>query len=216
MAMAGAIDTQAYLDAMWGETGFAYTSTRDSGDVETELATVCRYTVGEVEAEISNGVYLRNDEKVTFALDALPYDPKPRDWVTPEGEEPRVVLSVVKNPFLKFWDLRCRNLILAYDLRDSATVRRSVPSPTASGLRTRNPTDVYTAVPCRLQPVEMAVDFDADRVNQRDTYKCFLGQAIKLQAGDTIVVSGVQYEVTAESRVDSFDTLCTADVERVS
>lgn len=213
---AGALDTQSSLP--WAEaTAAGYTSTRTAGDASATLAAGawCRYSMSEAEAAASNGVYLHHDEKVTFALDALPWDPKPRDVLTPAGERPRVVIEATPYRWLKFWDLKVRDLVLAYDLRDLATVRRSNPTPDAVGRRDRNPTDPYDGVPCRLQPTETSFDLSGDRADQVKKFTCFLGQALTLDPGDTIVVDGVEYEATGQSDIDRFDTLTRVACERI-
>jgi hypothetical protein len=213
---AGAIDTQAYMP--WAEaTAATYTSTRTAGDATATLPAGgwCRYTLGEVEAAVSNGVYLRTDETVTFALDALPWEPKPRDTLAPAGLSARVVLDVSPYRFLKFWSVKVRDLVLAYDLRDTCTVRRSNPAPDDAGRRDRNPTDPHAGVPCRLQPLDAETDLAGDRVDQRRRYACFLGQALTLDPGDTLVVGGVEYEATGQSEIDRFDTLTRVACERV-
>lgn len=213
---AGAIASQTYLP--WAETTAAgYTSTRTAGDAAATLAAGawCRYSMSEAEAAASNGVYLHHDEKVTFALDALPWDPKPRDVLTPAGDRPRVVIEATPYRFLRFWDLKVRDLVLAYDLRDTATVRRSAPAPDDAGRRDRNPTDAVTGVPCRLQPLDTATDLTGERVDQTRRYTCFLGQPLLLEPGDTLVVSGVEYEAVGQSDIDQFDTLTRVACERL-
>lgn len=213
---ATAVDTQPLLP--WPEAAAAvYTSSRTAGDAAATLAAGgwCRYALGQAEAAASNGVFLRTDEAVTFALDALPWDPKPRDVITPAGERPRVVLEATAYRWLKFWSLKVRDLVLAYDLRDACAVRRSSPSPTADGRRARNPADAHTGVPCRLQPVDTRTELGGPRVTQRRRFTCYLGQPLLLEPGDTLVVGGVQYEAVGQSDVDRFDTLTAVACERV-
>lgn len=208
------IDTQSYLP--WNETNFTHTSVRDSGNVTATIATASRYPMAVGEAAASNGVYLKGDEKITFALNALAFVPKPRDLILPPGETTTaVVLEVTKNSFLKFWELLVRNLIIAHDLKDVATIRRSTPSPTDTGTRERNPSDFATNVPCRLQPDSTEIDLGEDRVTQRKRYTCFIGQPLEIEAGDTIVVDGVEYEATEQSDIDQYDTLTRVACERL-
>ena len=213
-------DTQALLP--WTEDGGEYTSVRTAGDVTVPLDGVARYSLGTKEAARSNGVYLATDEKVTFALAAAELaaagiTPKPRDRFNPAGCSERVVLSVTRNPFLKFWDLVVRDLVVAYDLRDLLTVRRSAPTAAADGLRVRNPADANPNVPGRLQPDEWQREIVTDRrVTTRRKYTAYLGQPLELQAGDTLVLAGVEYEVTGQSDISSFDTLTRVACERIS
>lgn len=211
-------DTQGLLP--WNEADWQYVSRRAAGDVPGTLLKVSRYSLGAKEAARSNGVYLSTDETLTFALDLLDQagiTPKPRDLVTPPGEAERVVLSATPHRFLKFWSLVVRDLALTYDLRDRAAVRRSNPAPDAGGLRVRNPTDPHADVPCRLQPEEWTRELSAEgmgRVTTRRRYTAFLGRPLLLEAGDTLVVGGVEYEAAGQSDVSQFDTLTRVACER--
>lgn len=209
------IPTQSWLP--WNDLApMAYTSVRNSGNILAMITQASRYALGEMEAASSNGVYLKNDEIITFDQSALTFAPKPRDTIQPQGLDTRVVLEVSQFNMLNYFELKVRDLIIAYDLQDTCTINRSAPTPDANGLRQRNPTAIYTGVACRLQPLDVQVDFDdPDRVNQTSTYTCFLGQPILLQSGDTIVVSSVEYEVKSQSDISSFDTLTSVTVERI-
>lgn len=191
------IDTQSYLP--WNEAGFAYTSVRDSGNVTATIATASRYPMAVGEAAASNGVYLKGDEKITFALSALAFPPKPRDMIVPPGETTSaVVLETTKYSFLKFWELLVRNLILAYDLRETCTIKRPTVSAGTGGLRSATFTDIATSVPCKLNWDRTAFDQDGTlgRFTGKKQYTLWLGQRTETQAGDIVEVSSVQYEVT--------------------
>ena len=212
-------DTQALLP--WNETGFAYVSVGTEGVLTATIASASRYALGTKEAARSNGVYLNTDEVVTFALDepallAEGITPKPRDTVEPPGECPRVVLDVQPNRFLKFWRLTVRDLVVAYDLRDLLTVKRSTPTPQADGSRLRNPSNAAVDVPGRLQPEEWQRELDTDqRVTTRRRYTAYLGQALVLEAGDTIVLDDTEYEVTGQSDISQLDSLTRVSCERI-
>jgi hypothetical protein len=221
MAPRFAIDSQALLP--WNEdTPLAYTSTRNSGDVAGTVAIYSRYELGVSEAAVSNGVFLKNDEVLTFALGALvdgtgtAFDPKPRDFATPSGKAARVVLEVAEYRMLRYWSLKVRDLILAYDLHDSATVSRPAPTAAATGMRTPALATLAAAVPCRLQPEETARELDTmAKSTSRKGYTAYLGQALALLAGDVITVSGVKYEVLEQSKIANFDTLASVACERL-
>lgn len=215
MSLALSFETQPIMP--WAEADGIYTSTRpNSEDAVATIASFCRYSGIQGEVAPSGGVYLKEDETITFAISALPWDPKPRDFFTPPGEVPRVVLSVSDNRFLKYWKLVVRNLILSYDLRQVATVYRPVVTANAIGLRIAN-LSVLTAAACRLQPISMTAEPDvAGKFTTRAAFDCYLGAPLNLLAGDVIAVAGIKYEVTEESEIDAMDTLTTARCERIS
>ena len=215
--MSLAFDTQSLMP--WSESDGVYTSTRpNSADATALVASYCRYSGMRGEAVPSDGVYLHEDETVTFASNALPWEPKPQDTFTPSGDTPRVVIAVNDNRFLKYWKLTVRNLILSYDLQQSAIIYRPNVTASVSGLRLANLAVLRAATPCRLQPITMsaAAGRFAGKLLTRLAFDCYLGVPIRLLAGDVIEVESVKYEVTEQSEIDRLDTLTTVRCERIS
>jgi hypothetical protein len=184
----------------WNETTtLAYTSVRTAGNVSATIPELgwSRYSLGTKEAAKSLGVYLASDEKITFALGALAFEPKPGDKVTPAGLAERVVLTVTRNPMLRFWDLIVRDLILAHDLRSVCTIKRSAPTPGTGGLRATTFTDLAEDVPCKLNWDRTAFEPETTgKMLAREQYTLWLGQRIQTLPGDLVEVDGTAYEVT--------------------
>jgi hypothetical protein len=208
------VETQSFLP--WNESDLAYTSVATAGNTNVTIATYSRYDMGTKEAARSNGVYLATDDVITFSL-AGPgaVVPKPRDRVAIGGKS-SVVITTDDNRFLKYWKLVCRNVSLSYQLNDTATILRSVPSPQADGLRLRNATTLASDVACRLQPEDWVTETTDARRTKVSNYTAFLETEMVLQVGDTIQVGGVQYEVTGQSDIQNIDGLNRTACQRIS
>lgn len=204
-------DTQAVVNAAWGES-LAYTR---SG--RTYTVTGGRHLQGTAEGVTSYGVYLIQKERITLATDALPFDPRPRDTVAPAGKCQRIVISTSGSPFLKFWTLEVQYPCLVDDLDQTATVYRPAPTATDEGFRNPNLATVYTSQAVRLQPDTRTREWDtAGKVTTRSKFVCVFGSAVTLNAGYVVDVSGVKYEVTQQSEIESLGVLTFAAVERIS
>lgn len=205
--------TQAAVNKAWGEP-VVYTR---SGIGSTHTICAARYLRGEDEVRSSYGVYSVKRERYTLADDALPFDPKLRDTITPAGKPARVVTSVDGSPWLKFWILDCQYPSLADDLDSTADVKRPSTAPSSLGLRVPTFSTVYSSVACRLQPDERVREFDdaTAKVLTRKKFVCIFGSAVLLLAGDKVTVGGVDYEVTEQSEIESLGLLTFCACERI-
>lgn len=180
-------------------------------------AKAARYLISLKEAASSNGVYLIGDERFTLDMVDITDQPRPGDRLIHNNRN-LVILDCTGSPWMQFWNVTVRDLILQYDLRDTAIIRRPSPTPDAAGIRTPNQKVLAREVPCKLQPdtSQMEKDIDTGRVITRTQYSCFIGIPIELLAGDVIEVDGVQYEVDRQSDISKIDTLTRASCSRVT
>jgi len=180
-------------------------------------AKAARYLISLKEAASSNGVYLIGDERFTLDMADITDQPRPGDRLIHNNRN-LVILDCTGSPWMQFWNVTVRDLILQYDLRDTAIIRRPSPTPNAAGIRTPNQKVLAREVPCNLQPdtSQMEKDIDTGRVITRTQYSCFIGIPIDLLAGDVIEVDGVQYEVDRQSDISKIDTLTRASCSRVA
>lgn len=207
------IDTQAVVNAAWGET---LTYTR-AGVGTTHTVTGGRHLKGVTEGLTSYGVYTIARELFTLATDALAFTPKLRDTITPSGQSARVVTQVGGSPFLKFWTFEAQYPSLADDLDQTADVKRPTNSPTNEGFRSPSFSNAYSSVACRLQPDTRTREMDLlGGVKTVSKFVVIFGSAVVLSAGDVVEVSSVKYEVTEQSEVESLGVLTFAGVERIS
>jgi hypothetical protein len=208
-----AFDTQP--DSPWSSDGYSFVSVRpNSTNVPVTLNSVNWYPGKYSQAQTSDGVYVQADARATFALDSIAFDPKPRDTITPPGDRPHVILSVVKAPYMKFWKVTARDLLLAYDLRSSGTIQRATVTPGADALRNASYSTLEANVPIRIQVQSTDAEKETDGgFTTRTIAKAFMDTSTILKAGDLIVVSGVSWTVLSESGVN-YDSLTIADVSR--
>lgn len=176
-----------------------------------------RYLINLKEAASSNGVYLIGDERFTLDTTDITDQPRPGDRLI-HANRNLVILDCTGSPWLQFWNVTVRDLILQYDLRDSAIIRRPSPTPNAAGIRTPNQKVLARDVPCNLQAdtSQMEKDQDTGRTITRTQYNCYIGIPIDLLAGDVIDIDGVQYEVDRQSDISKIDTLTRASCSRVT
>lgn len=206
-------DTQAAINAAWGEP-LVYTR----GVTGTTHA-LCggRHLNGTAEGLTSYGVYLIQKELFTFSACDLPFEPRPRDTVTPANKYPRVVVSVDGSPWLNFWKVECQYPSLVDDLDAVATVYRPSPTPTDEGFRNPGLSAVYSSQAVRLQPDKREMEFDTvGRVTTRSRYICIFGASVTLNAGDVIEVASVRYEFKGQQEIESLGLLTFAEVTRIS
>lgn len=207
------IDTQAVVNAAWGES---LTLTR-AGVGTTHTVTGTRHLKGTTEGVTSYGVYTIARELFTLATDAIAFTPKLRDTIAPANLNARTVTSVGGSPFLKFWALEAQYPSLADDLDQTADVKRPTNSPTDEGFRSPSFSNAYSSVACRLQPDTRTREWDtAGGVKTRAKYVCVFGSTVTLNAGDVVEVSSVKYEVTEQSEIESLGVLTFAACERLT
>lgn len=242
MVIATSYDTQAVVNAIWG-VPCTYTRTGVEGVTAFGVGGVA-FTVGgtafaagtgedvaydltgtfdergEEEGRPSYGAYAIRRGVWTFALDALgAARPKMRDVIADEDGVAWVVSKIpYADKWMKNWVLDVSHPYLPEGLNDTATVYRPAPAPDAYGLRVPNPAAVYTGVPCRLQPDTREREFsdDVGKVLTRQKFACVFGEAVTLNAGDTVQVAGMKYEVTGQGEIEELGRLTFAAVERIT
>lgn len=205
-----AISTQAAVNAAWGETvTYSHVGTGSYKFVAG------RYEGGEAEGVSSYGAYSIRSETFTFDTTVLgTHRPRLRDTITNCGVT-RVVTEVTGSAWLKFWKVTTAYPSLADALDQTGTVKRSAAVPDSLGLR--NPTfSTLSTIACRLQPDTRERDYDAaGRVVTRSRWVLVCGAAITFNAGDTVTVGDVIYEVVKQSEIESLGVLTFAECERI-
>jgi hypothetical protein len=211
--MALRFNTQPIVNALWGED---VQITRTGGEVH--YLTASRYEQGESEGITSYGVYAVRKETFTFQPDTeSDFRPRLRDTIyVDEDGLTRVVTGVEGSKFLGFYKVEAAYPSLAGELDQTATVERANPVSDELGLREPLPVVVYADVACRLQPDKRTRNLDsAARVVTESTFVCVFGSAVVLNAGDTVTIDSVTYDVTEQSVIEELGLLTFAAVERV-
>lgn len=115
------------------------------------------------ELQASNGAYTGQDKvwnlpaSLVTAAGAVGIDlPKPGDTIIDESDATWTVLQVALNTWKTVWRLMCRNLSLAYGLRDTISIERGRLTRDAAGSPLTTWEAVYEDIPARVQLVSQA------------------------------------------------------------
>lgn len=208
---------QALFDSPEGVT---FTSVRLAGNATVAgIADATFDFVSLREAADSNGAHQAGDVSFSIrqSLLAAVGGAKPGDRVLREADgQTYTVLTATPTVFTRVWDLVCRNLILANDLRDVGTLSRPAVSPGAAGRPTKGGyADVITDVPCRVQPEGGRATDAAGKRTIPKRFTAYLGQPVDARAGDRFVSAGVSYTVVGTKNPDRIDKLMSLDLERL-
>jgi hypothetical protein len=207
---------QAIFDNLEAVT---FTSARTAGDQSVEIDDATFDFIGIKEAVASRGVYQAGD--VTFSIrQALLTDvggAKPGDRVYRASDgQTYTVLTAVPTVVTKVWDVTCRNLILANDLRRTGTLERPTGKQDHTGRAAlKNYTTVAADVPCRVQPIDDAADDTFGRRTMPQRYNAFLGIQVTAHAKDRFVCDGQAYTVLAVRDPEKITDLMSLVLEKV-
>jgi hypothetical protein len=196
-----------------------FTSVRTIGNESVEVDDATFDFVTLKEAAASNGVYQAGDVSFSIRQSLLQQlgGAKPGDRVlrTSDGQT-YTVLTAVPTVFTKIWDLVCRNLILANDLRQTGTLSRPSNAQDAAGRPTlASYTTVAADIPCRVQPMGGTAGDVLDRRTIANRFTAFLGIQVEARAKDKFVVAGVTYTVLESKNPERIDALQELTLEKV-
>lgn len=171
------------------------------------------------EAAASNGAYQAGDVSFSIRQSLLTGvgGAKPGDQVvrTSDGQT-YTVLTAIPTVMTKVWDLTCRNLILAADLRSTGTLSRPVVAQDSAGRPTlASYTDVAADIPCKVQPEGGSAGEVMGRVTIPKRYTAYLGSQVDARAKDKFVSGGVTYTVVEMRQPERIDQLMTLTLEKV-
>lgn len=197
----------------WATESVLFAST---GTAATETVTNCGVSpVSAKEAAKSNGVYVNGDIRIEVSTSAPAFTLKPRDTAVWNGTI-YTIMDATREPWLEFVQVTARNPAIAYDLRQSATVYRPAAESDSASMRIPNFAALYTAVDCRLQPVNREQEWDTvGGEKTRQTFTIYFGSSVTLKAGDIVEVDSVRYEVKSQTVIESLAELCSATCDRI-
>lgn len=154
--------SQDYL--MWTNTelsGCRYQSTRNTGTMVDSIAICKKRSASDKEQAASGGAYTGTDVLWLIPTQQLAKsigEPKPGDVVIDrDGNEFTVLQATGKrrdaNGYQQ-WNLMSRNLVVAYDLRDTITIQTATATTDPnSGADLLSWQPIYQALPCKVQEV---------------------------------------------------------------
>jgi len=206
-------NTQKYLP--WLETVTVTSVRPNSTDQEGECEAGV-YKLTGVEGAPSYGVYTKHTVRFTLSYADLPFDPKPRDRITWKGDA-YTVLSATGSDWQQFWVADAVNLVLAEDLRQTCQIKRPPDTKDAGGrLALASYTTIYSAVPCRLQPLESTRTESLGRTTAPRRFAAYLGVEVwPLLSRDVLVVGDDAYTIDAVRSPERIDQLPELECTRI-
>jgi hypothetical protein len=182
---------------------------RDS-NATVSVLTARRQQMRTREAEPSSGTVVEANAEwhLVLAEDAAP---QVGDVVLDVAEHYWTILEVEELPLLGRWKCATRELRIAYGCGERVDVERAVWSdgetPEIVGY-----TYVATALPVRIQPLEVSVD---DEQSGQATFRIILGESLVLEPHDRFVGGdGTIYVLQSYQQAERIDALPVAVVVR--
>lgn len=86
------------------------------------------------------------------------------------------------------WRLTCRNVVIAFDLKDTVTIERAVSNLDASGTDVRTWQPLYSGITCRLQPVDQDIATERGITDLQGKYLIYLSQEVQVVMRDRVNV----------------------------
>ncbi len=167
------------------------------------------------ELAASNGAYTGQDLVWLIPATLAPAytsrsAPKPGDKVV-SAEATWTALEVALNNLKSTWRLVTRNLVLAYDLRDTVDIERATVTYDAAGGPLRTFAAVYSALACKVQLITQEL---ADVLGVRGfkgTYAVTVAQDVTLVQGDRVKWGSVYLDVLKQHNPQRIDELPVLD-----
>ena len=172
------------------------------------------------EQAASGGVYTSQDRAwnlpakiVTAAV--MAGQPKPGDQITDENGSTWTVLNVALNTWKTCWRLMCRNLALAYGLRDTITIQRGSVTRDASGSHRVTWHDQYTGVQARVQLVSQRSMDMLGVTGTKGDYLVVIDRDIERTAVDRVVWGTTYLDINELRNPQRIDELPVLDCTKV-
>ena len=206
--------SQNYLT--WGNVQpIQLTSQAKTGPTQFAIAIAKRRAPGFKELAPSGGVYTSQDlvwllpAALVQAAGAIGNQaPKPGDLINAEGVA-WTILECPLNTLRSTYRCMTRDLILAFDLRGTLSVKRPTATETDNaGSRVYAYTTVYSGIPCRFQEQTAdGVDERGRRLTRR-SFSVWVGQRLYLQKEDQIIdENGTVYEWMSSQDADRINQM---------
>jgi hypothetical protein len=108
------------------------------------------------------------------------------------------------------WRLTCRNPIIAYNLRDVATIETAAnlgQQEPAGGQARKQWRTLYANVVCRMQPEDSTVTDQRAMRGILTRYLCYVQQPVTVTNEDRIVFGGNYFDITGIRDMETLDNL---------
>lgn len=150
--------------------------------------------------DIAGGIYTSQD--LVWCVPRELVDPiggvKPSDVIEDASDVQWSVLECPLNTHRSWYRCVCRNLVLAYDLRDAIDIWAPTNGQDAQGNRSPTMAALYSSIPGRLQPVEGIEQEMFGKVAIVKSYTCYLASQLTV-AEDLAITNEMQVRIHGAS-----------------
>lgn len=181
--MAITLDTSEDYE-IWDNTqNIKFLATRAGAGPDEAVVLAKRRAISTREMLASGGAYTAADVKFLIPQKPInfPFHPKPGDEI--EDLEDGTVYTVLEVPLNKFrqtWHCVCRDLAIAFQLRDEIEIHKSIATTDTVGAITRTWQPLYKAVHARVQPDAAEIDNARGIEGQAVRFNVIVGRQLPL------------------------------------
>lgn len=205
---------------VWDNTiGIVLQSRRGAAGPETRIPVVKRRGILGKELAASGGVYTGNDVVFLVPQVLMPWPAKPADVVTDDTGTRYTVLGADLLKNLWTWKLTTRDLILAFDLRDSINIERASISYDAAGAAVKSfPTQTdngTTGGSYLAQNMPARVQLLTDAIRDERGIRGFVGTHAIIIADQVNVIAEDRVAWTVNEVTTYFDIVGYHNPERI-
>lgn len=215
------MDLRTAIKSDWqiwdGLEAVTLTVRKNSGDIDYVLASAKRRVMTNRELAASAGRYTGSDLVwlIPAELLAAGVRIKPADTITesPVKKQTWTVLEASEQTLQTIWKLMCRDMVIAYDLRDLLTLEIPVVGQEDSAARANEWEAAYSDIACRMQPLNTEVFEERGKRTTQTRFDCFISQQVNPwnEDGDwgrvLLSDSGKVYTITGYRQPDRIDQL---------
>lgn len=168
------------------------------------------------EADIAGGNVLEGDQLWVWPTSSTPTRPPLGAKLIDSDGTAWTILDVTKKDHVNTWEVHARNLAIAYNLNNFATVLKATYTKTPGGEARPTWSTLLTGIPARFQPVEQEAQILEDAEWPKTVYNVYLGTDIfypdipvtPASADYRLVdAAGKKYRITSYRRAEGIESL---------
>lgn len=187
-----------------------YEVAKKGGNVLFPVTDALRGQLDFREMAASNGRYITGDISFSIPqeiLSPLSITPKMGDVIVDSSNQRWTCLNAAFGVVRTMHRLVCRNLKIAYDLRDLVTIKRATNTTDNAGVRVATYATIASSISGRLQEIQSSGFEARGKRGDNRTFQVYLETEYDLTTDDLVEVDGRQYAVTGwrnKERIDEF------------
>ena len=189
---------------------------RESGEV-LQISSAWRRNARTRESESSDGTVVQSDVEWSVQLPDGAAHPELGDMIVSADKASWTILNLEQQVALGRWTCSTRELRIAFGCDDVVDVQRAEWDDLGGGLEIVGWTDLFTAMPVRIQPTNIEVSDTSLTPGSTERFTIVLGEPFPLEAYDRFVgPDGAIYRLESIEQTERIDKLPIARVIKVS